>query len=132
MSKYGADRLIKERDIERQYYANTLRVNLMALVLQNDGKYPWESEEWIDAYPSLSRFLNEVDSEYGISDDDYFSIVSDFHRLSQQNKWMLQSLHESLEKHQKKYVLPKPFNIKSVIPFIATLIIGVLIGWLLL
>ena len=130
MSSYGR-RFFKEENIERQYYANTLRVNLMALIQRTDEKYPWEYEEWQATYPYLSKFLNEVDSDYGKTEEDYFNIISDFYKLSEKDKWLLESLHESLDKHLKKYVLPKPKSIKSFVPYTAALLIGMFLGWVL-
>ncbi len=131
MSNFNLKRLEEERHIERQYYANTLRVNMLALVQMTEGKYPWDNEEWLNAYPDLGRFLQEADSEYGSAEEDYLKILSQYHALSKIEKWLLESYHKSLKKHNDKYVLPMPVNLKSSLPYIVTFIIGIAIGWLL-
>ena len=131
MARYSGGRLIEERRIRLQYFANTLRVNLLALIQKIDDKYPWESEEWQEIYPNLSHFLNNTDSDFGGSDEEYFEIVKDYYELSKKDKWVLVSLHESHEKDLKKYVLPKPRTLKTILLYLIWLSVGVLLGWLL-
>jgi len=131
MSNYGPEKRYKTKHIERQYYANTLHVNLLALVQKTGDEYPWATDEWQNNYPHLSRFLHHSDSDYGETEEDYFNIISDYNKLSEKEEWMLDSMHISLEKHLKKYVLPKPKSFKALLRFILLFVIGVFIGWLL-
>lgn len=131
MPRYSGKRLIEERRIRLQYFANTLRVNLLALVQKTDDKYPWESEAWQEIYPNLSHFLNNTDSDFCGSDEEYFEIMKDYFELSKKDKWILISLHESHAKDLEKYVLPKPRTTKTMRPYFIGLGVGVLLGWLL-
>ncbi|CAN0330078.1 unnamed protein product, partial [Chrysoparadoxa australica] len=81
--------------------------------------------------PYLSKFLNDRSSEYGKTEEDYFNIVSDVSRLCQKDKWVATSLHESLGRDLKKYVVPKPLIAQSVLRYLAVLLLGVVLGSLL-
>lgn len=131
MSRYSGKRLKDDRRIRLQYFANTLRVNLLALVQKTDDKYPWESEAWQEIYPDLSRFLNNADLDFGDTDEEYFEIIKDYLHLSKKDKWILVSLHESHAKDIEKYVLPKPRTLKTIQSYLIWLGVGVLLGWLL-
>ena len=132
MTRYTTgQRLLNEERVKRQYFANTLRTNLLALVQQTDGRYPWESGTWQDVYPNLSRFLNNTYADFGGSDEEYSQIIKDYLHLSQKEKWILESLHESHANNLRKYAPPKPRTFKTLCPILLCFGVGIFLGWLL-
>ena len=127
---YDARRFYVEQHIERQYYANSLRICILAVASKEDGKYPWEMEDWQTLYPSLSSFLCNSDRDYGENEADYFKIISDYEKCTKVNEWMLDDLYNSLAKDKRKYILPRPFRLKNHVSIIVGFLIGLSLGWL--
>ena len=128
MSGYDWKYSIKEEHIERQYFSNTYRINLLALTTMVDDKYPWEYQDWAQNYPKLSKFLSYETQDYGETEEDYFELLKEYRHLVQKDKWVLESVHESLNKNLSTYMFGKPKKIKHYIPHISLFILGLIIG----
>ncbi len=123
-----ASQIIKEKHNARLYYSGLMRTTCIAHTLNENGGFPWESRKWKDSYPVLSDFLNNTDSAYGSTQEDYDLLLHQFSIVFKEYKWLKDDLHVYMKSETNKYLPKKYISIKAISIYAALIAFSVFIG----
>ena len=122
---------IEEKHNERLYYSSVMRTTCLALVSKSGDIYPWSTNEWSEKYPELASFLNDPESDYGKTEEDYRILLVQFAELFEIEPWLNKYCQSFIRKDQIEYLPAKPFNLKMAGMFSVVLLFGLFFGWLM-
>ncbi len=91
--------------------------------IEEKERQPWETITWLNKWPELCDFLNDSNSIYGSTIEDYALIMSQFQEVQSNFQWMIKAYYYYIKENSEKFRIEPP---PSPARFFLPKIIGVL------